>query len=124
MIRWTGLEFEFPFPGSLTSTFLEQLMANASRRVGGCGLAEGVGGVGVDVRRLETPPGGGLSLSNTHTHTHTHTHTQISTRFRGHVLAEGLGGVGVDVGRLEAPALGDRDRTIHRLLLLRLLPGV
>jgi len=27
MIRWTGLapwEFEFPFPGSLTSTFLEQ----------------------------------------------------------------------------------------------------
>ena len=26
MIRWTGLapwEFEFPFPGSLTSTFLE-----------------------------------------------------------------------------------------------------
>ena len=27
MIRWTGLapwEFEFPFPGSLTSTFLEE----------------------------------------------------------------------------------------------------
>jgi len=28
MIRWTGLapwEFEFPFPGSLTSTFLRQV---------------------------------------------------------------------------------------------------
>jgi len=29
MIRWTGLapwEFEFPFPGSLTSTFLDEEM--------------------------------------------------------------------------------------------------
>ena len=29
MIRWTGLapwEFEFPFPGSLTSTFLPQVV--------------------------------------------------------------------------------------------------
>ena len=29
MIRWTGLallEFEFPFPGSLTSTFLSELL--------------------------------------------------------------------------------------------------
>jgi len=34
MIRWTGLalgEFEFPFPGSLTSTFLTQADAPASR---------------------------------------------------------------------------------------------
>ena len=31
MIRWTGLapwEFEFPFPGSLTSTFLEPYTPN------------------------------------------------------------------------------------------------
>ena len=34
MIRWTGLapwEFEFPFPGSLTSTFLEWGEGTASR---------------------------------------------------------------------------------------------
>ena len=32
MIRWTGLapwEFEFPFPGSLTTTFLELLQGRA-----------------------------------------------------------------------------------------------
>ena len=35
MIRWTGLapwEFEFPFPGSLTSTFLEELPQNGARQ--------------------------------------------------------------------------------------------
>ena len=34
MIRWTGLapwEFEFPFPGSLTSTFLVYLRGDAHR---------------------------------------------------------------------------------------------
>ena len=33
MIRWTGLapwEFEFPFPGSLTSTFLARLLTSGS----------------------------------------------------------------------------------------------
>ena len=33
MIRWTGLapwEFEFPFPGSLTSTFLQQVQQHES----------------------------------------------------------------------------------------------
>jgi len=35
MIRWTGLapwEFEFPFPGSLTSTFLGKVRHTAARR--------------------------------------------------------------------------------------------
>ena len=41
MIRWTGLapwEFEFPFPGSLTSTFLvgEDLLRGAFRASRGC----------------------------------------------------------------------------------------
>ena len=37
MIRWTGLapwEFEFPFPGSLTSTFLAQLKSAEQDDVG------------------------------------------------------------------------------------------
>ena len=36
MIRWTGLaplDFEFPFPGSLTSTFLEALRKDPPWRV-------------------------------------------------------------------------------------------
>ena len=38
MIRWTGLapwEFEFPFPGSLTSTFLKELRMGHGSNGGG-----------------------------------------------------------------------------------------
>ena len=47
MIRWTGLaarEFEFPFPGSLTSTFLEAL----STALQGCQVS--LGAVARDTR--------------------------------------------------------------------------
>jgi hypothetical protein len=40
MIKWTGLapwEFEFPFPGSLTSTFLEPLTPTSSTSSGANG---------------------------------------------------------------------------------------
>ena len=55
MIRWTGLapwEFEFPFPGSLTSTFLDThykvntKTSHASSRVRVCGLGLRVQGLG------------------------------------------------------------------------------
>ena len=35
MIRWTGLapwEFEFPFPGSLTYTFLDSIVKNVKKK--------------------------------------------------------------------------------------------
>ena len=59
MIRWTGLapwEFEFPFPGSLTSTFLALTQHDAGAvQVGG-----GDQGIGGDVG----PQGGGASTLN------------------------------------------------------------
>jgi len=39
MIRWSGLlpwEFEFPFPGSLTSTFLKLKPSNPNAKAGKC----------------------------------------------------------------------------------------
>ena len=53
MVRWIGLapwEFEFPMPGSLTSTFLDRFLPNRSR--GG----EGCGGVAAGVLSDSAPP--------------------------------------------------------------------
>jgi len=104
MIRWTGLapwEFEFPFPGSLTSTFLAGV--GALQYVGDL---SGLGRAGGGRLRLQRP---GLSHPHTLTPSHPHTITpsHSHTLTPSHPGARGgrFGRAGGGRLRLEKPGL-------------------